>query len=69
MFIFPLISAIKKRAVMSMLFLIIVGFNLLFESMLERQAGVVFYAFFNSLLYLHYLNENLKDGNIKVKKN
>jgi O-antigen ligase len=34
-----------------LLFLGIAGFNFLFESMLERQSGVIFYAFFNAVLY------------------
>lgn len=33
-------------------FLIIISINFMFESMLETQAGVVFYAFFNSLFAL-----------------
>lgn len=52
----PFISAIKKRQIILLLFLFLFSFNLLFESMLERQAGVVFYAFFNGLLFF-YLNE------------
>ena len=33
------------------LFLFIIGFNFIFESMLEAQSGVVFYAFFNVFLF------------------
>ena len=46
----PLFNAIKTHRAVYTLFLAIVIFNFLTESMLETQAGVVFYAFFNSLL-------------------
>lgn len=44
--------SIKKRYFLYIVFLIIFGLNILTESMLERQAGVVFYAVFNALLCL-----------------
>ena len=47
---FPFIQQIKKRRFLIPLFIFIVAFNFLFESILELQAGVLFYAFFNSLL-------------------
>ena len=47
----PMINAVKNRNLLYFLFLAIIGFNFLFESMLERQAGVVFYAFFNAYLF------------------
>jgi len=50
-FILPFIYAYKNNNPLYILFLAIIGFHFLFESMLERQAGVVFYAFFNSLLF------------------
>ncbi|MHC1706081.1 MAG: O-antigen ligase family protein [Bacteroidales bacterium] len=48
----PAISAIKNHDLLYFLFLMLVFLNLLFESMLERQAGVVFYSFFNALLFV-----------------
>ena len=45
------------------IFLILVNF--LTESMLETQAGVVFYAFFNSLLYFN--RDKIHDIKIKLK--
>jgi hypothetical protein len=33
------------------MFIVLIAFNFLFESMLETQAGVVFYAFFNAYLF------------------
>jgi len=56
--ILPIIAAFKMRHMIYLLFLLLIGFNLLFESMFERQAGVVFYAFFNGLLFF-YLIMNL----------
>lgn len=38
------------------IFLLLIIFNFLFESMLERQDGILFYAFFNALLF--YTAEN-----------
>lgn len=55
--IFPLLLSFKERNTIYLLFLLLFGFNLLFESMLERQAGVVFYAFFNGILF-YYMNVN-----------
>jgi len=53
----PLIISFKKRNTTYILFILLLSLNLLFESMLERQAGVVFYAFFNGLLF-YYLNKD-----------
>ena len=47
---FPLIFAFKNGNLVYLLFLIIIILNFLPESMLETQAGVMFFAFFNSLL-------------------
>jgi O-antigen ligase len=48
--ILPLFYAIKMNNGMYLLFLVIVILNFFPESMLETQAGVMFYAFFNSVL-------------------
>ncbi|MBN4051288.1 O-antigen ligase family protein [bacterium AH-315-M05] len=47
----PFILGIKKKNYIYILFLTIIAINFLTESILEVQAGVVFYAFFNSLLF------------------
>ena len=47
----PLIYAIKQTDYIYIVFLIIMIFNLLVESMFETQAGVIYYAFFNSFLF------------------
>jgi O-antigen ligase len=43
--------SLKKGNYLYTLFLLIFAINILFESMLETQAGVVFYAFFNVFLF------------------
>jgi O-antigen ligase len=48
--IIPLINAIKKRDVLLLAFIVIISINFMFESMLNTQAGVVFFAFFYSFL-------------------
>ena len=47
---FPLFKAMSSSNVIYVLFLLIIVLNFIPESMLETQAGVMFYAFFNSLL-------------------
>lgn len=48
--ILPLIGVYRSPSSIYILFLLIIIFNFIPESMLEVQAGVMFYAFFNSLL-------------------
>ncbi|MBI5218489.1 MAG: O-antigen ligase family protein [Bacteroidia bacterium] len=50
LFIYPLIFAIKRKNYLFAFFLLVVNINFIFESMLNRQAGVTFYTFFISLL-------------------
>jgi len=57
-FVFPAVYAFRKKQLLYLLFLAIFAFNLLVESMLERQAGVVFYALFNSFLFYYSFSEN-----------
>ena len=47
----PLHFAIRQKNLLVFLFILIIAFNLLVESMFERQAGIVFYSFFNALLF------------------
>ena len=47
----PFVDSFKNGNFLLIIFLLIISFNFLFESMLERQSGVVFYAFFNSFLF------------------
>ena len=57
LFILPLIKSYKRKDFIYFLFLLIVLLNFLTESMLETQAGVIFFAFFNSYLFAENLNE------------
>jgi O-antigen ligase len=50
--IIPMYFSLKDGHIVYFLFLVIIGFNFLVESMLERQAGVIFYAFFNSYFFM-----------------
>lgn len=52
-FILAAWRAMKRRELIYIIFLLCVFLNFLPESMLETQAGVVFYAFFNSLFLFH----------------
>jgi O-antigen ligase len=45
----PFITSLSKKNLLYAVFLLLIGLNFLFESMLCRQAGVVFYAFFNGV--------------------
>jgi O-antigen ligase len=54
----PIIYGMRKRKVLLVLFVVVFAFHLLVESMLERQAGVVFFAFFTGLLIFSGFPEN-----------
>lgn len=47
---YPFIMGIRQKDILPIAFTIFIAINFLFESMLETQAGLVFYAFFNTLL-------------------
>ena len=51
MLVLPAIRAIRIEQILYLVFLVIFSLNILFESMLEIQQGVVFYAFFNIFLF------------------
>jgi O-antigen ligase len=50
--VMPFIISSRERNMLYALFLLIIGINFLFESMLCRQAGVVFCSFFNGFFLL-----------------
>jgi O-antigen ligase len=52
MFAYGIYFSVKKRELLYFSFLLLVIINLLVESMFETQAGVAFYTFFNSILFL-----------------
>ncbi len=51
----PLVIAFKQRQIQYIVFIFIISFFCLTESILCRQHGVVFYAFFNSFFAFHIL--------------
>ena len=52
-FVIPLVLWIKKKQVdlIYLSFLLMIGFNALFESIFEVQLGIIFFCFFNCLLF------------------
>jgi hypothetical protein len=51
LFLLPGIAAWKKQDFLYLSLLLLVAVNMLTESMFETQSGVVFFAFFNALLF------------------
>ncbi len=56
--IFPVFLSIKVKDLMYILFAFILILNFMAESMLETQAGTIFYAFFNAMLLFTPRNTN-----------
>ena len=59
--IYPFVLAYKRKDYVFMGFLIIVAVNFMFESMLNRFAGVVFIAFFYNFFLSAYIKPKEKD--------
>lgn len=53
-----IISTIKKKQFLASAFFIIIAISYFTESMLERQAGVIFYSFFSAILIFAPLEKN-----------
>jgi len=53
MLLLPLIQALRKYEYPYAMFLLLFGLNIMVESMLQTQSGVIFYAFFNVLLFTY----------------
>jgi O-antigen ligase len=43
--------AFRRKQLLYLLFLMLFAFHMLVESMMAKQAGIVFYAFFNAVLF------------------
>lgn len=57
-FIYAFKHAFKRNNVPWMMFLVLTGFNFLFESMLNTQGGVIFFAYFYSFFFFeHKINK------------
>ncbi|NLJ83073.1 MAG: O-antigen ligase family protein [Bacteroidales bacterium] len=59
--LYALFISCKKKYFLFAIFTLVVSINFLTESMLERQAGVVFFALFNTLLCVFAFVEPLKE--------
>ena len=59
-FAIPFYQSIKKKQELLFLFLMISFINFLFESMLQRIVGVVFFAFWYSFLWLVYYKDKVQ---------
>jgi O-antigen ligase len=62
----PLFIALKLKSYLLIGFIFLILINFLTESMLETQAGVIFYAFFNTLLCLKLKNDSIETENINT---
>ena len=62
----PLFIALKQKSYLLIGFILLMSINFLTESMLETQAGVIFYAFFYTLLCLKLKNDSIETENINV---
>jgi O-antigen ligase len=58
----PAWFAFRRKHLLYLVLLVVFSFNLLVESMLERQAGVVFYGFLNSFLFYYSYRETRTSG-------
>jgi O-antigen ligase len=54
--ILPMIYSIQKGYYLYVFFIALFIINILTESMLETQSGVIYFAFFNTLLFVAYFN-------------
>ena len=61
----PALLSLRQRNYLFFLFILNFAVNILFESMLENQAGVVFYAFFNVFFFSVCLNESVHTNTIE----
>ena len=53
-FIIPIYVSVKKNNKFFLAFMLIIILNFLTESMFDREAGVLFFAFFNSFLFFNF---------------
>lgn len=58
--------AFRRNKMVYFLFLVLVAFHFLVESMLAKQAGIVFYAFFNVVLFLQAFGHNKNRSKFEV---
>lgn len=63
-FVIPFVLWIKmkKTDLIYLLFLLMIGFNALFESIFESQMGIIFFCFFNCLFFMDNFISSLKSN-------
>lgn len=57
--------AFRKKHLVYLLFLLLIAFHFMVESMLAKQAGVLFYAFFNAVLFYWAFSKSKDSSSIK----
>ena len=62
--IFNLVISVNTRNWVGLFFVIIFGLNLLFENMLSRIHGIIFYSLFTSLFICEYLSNKKHNKNV-----
>ena len=70
MLAWPGILALRRKDYIYFFFILLFSMNILTESMFENQAGIVFYAFFNALLFWYSdkkIEGRLKTGSLLIK--
>ena len=55
-----IVLALRRKSFIYLIYIVICGCHFMVESMLETQAGVVYFAFFNCLLFaqLNHIQDN-----------
>lgn len=55
----PAVFALKRNFYFYFVFLVIMALNMIFESMMEIQAGTIFYGFLNTILFWYGINHDM----------
>ncbi len=63
MMLFPFIYSVKRKYYAATIFLVLIGMNMMFESMLEVQSGVMFFAFFYTFFTSDFVSESVINEN------
>lgn len=66
--VIPMKNAYKENCLLYLAFLCLIALCCFTESLLERQNGIVFYAFFNSLFAFHFIENSKERGQVLVSE-
>ena len=64
-FVHPTNKALREKNYLYLSFLILIALSAIPENLLASQKGVVFYAMFNSLLYLGKKKDNINEQKLQ----